>query len=353
MNIDKLNGLATLDLSNFIQSENNVKYKLVIPFLQAFNHTDLDLEHAAQGSRIDINIGNRIIVETKALGQNINMHVQQLSDYCGRELPVLAILTNGRHFRIYSPQWRHLRTFAEKVIYEFELKDLLDTNLQSRLEKILDFRNYNSLAFIEHIEQREKEILKIKSQIDEMKLLKKGEVIEVKAEIEDLKSQIQELNEQIKLKEKFVWDIESGKIHELESLASDYLIPFLVTKPNITIQRPTTLNNNSVVASENNSKKIGQRLTINAPKNGALAFGYMLESEEFFVEKGSTISIDTAPKFQTSARKAYELRESFIRQGVIDSERRFTVDKTFNSISQAASVILGDSKNGNKEWVPL
>jgi hypothetical protein len=353
MNIDKLNGLATLDLSNFIQSENNVKYKLVIPFLQAFNHTDLDLEHAAQGSRIDINIGNRIIVETKALGQNINMHVQQLSDYCGRELPVLAILTNGRHFRIYSPQWRHLRTFAEKVIYEFELKDLLDTNLQSRLEKILDFRNYNSLAFIEHIEQREKEILKIKSQIDEMKLLKKGEVIEVKAEIEDLKSQIQELNEQIKLKEKFVWDIESGKIPELESLASDYLIPFLVTKPNITIQRPTTLNNNSVVASENNSKKIGQRLTINAPKNGALAFGYMLESEEFFVEKGSAISIDTAPKFQTSARKAYELRESFIRQGVIDSERRFTVDKTFNSISQAASVILGDSKNGNKEWVPL
>lgn len=353
MNIDKLNGLATLDLTNFIQSENNVKYKLVIPFLQAFNHTDLDLEHAAQGSRIDINIGNRIIVETKALGQNINMHVQQLSDYCGRELPVLAILTNGRHFRIYSPQWRHLRTFAEKVIYEFELKDLLDTNLQSRLEKILDFSNYNSLAFIEHIEQREKEILKIKSQIDEMKLLKKGEVIEVKNEIEDLKSQIQELNEQIKVKEKFVLDIESGKMPELESLASDYLIPFLVTKPNIIIPLPTKLINNSNVSPVNNSKKVGQRLTIKSPKNGALAFGYLLESEEFFVEKGSTISIDTAPKFQTSARKAYELRESFIRQGVIDSERRFTVNKIFNSISQAASVILGDSKNGNKEWVPL
>ena len=71
-----------------------------------------------------------------------------------------------------------------------------------------------------------------------------------------------------------------------------------------------------------------------------------------FIEKGSTISIDTAPKFQTSARKAYELRESFIRQGIINSERCFEVDKTFNSISQAASVIMGDSKNGNKEWVP-
>ena len=81
MNIERLNSLASIDFTNFIQSENNVKYKIVIPFLQSFNHVDLDLEHATQGSRIDINIGNRIIVETKALGQNINMHVQQLAEY--------------------------------------------------------------------------------------------------------------------------------------------------------------------------------------------------------------------------------------------------------------------------------
>ncbi len=80
MNVEQINRLARTDLTNIIPSENNVKYKIVIPFLQSFNHVDLDLEHAAQGSRIDINIGNRIIVETKALGQNINMHVQQLSD---------------------------------------------------------------------------------------------------------------------------------------------------------------------------------------------------------------------------------------------------------------------------------
>ena len=353
MNIERLNSLANTDFTNFIQSENNVKYKIVIPFLEAFNHVDLDLEHAAQGSRIDINIGNRIIVETKALGQNINMHVQQLADYCGKELPVLAILTNGRHFRIYSPQWRQLRAFTEKIIYEFELKNLNDINLLSRLEKILDFTNYDNLEFIDHIEQREKEILKIKSQIDELKSLKKSEVNEVKNEIQELKSQIQELNEQIKLKEKFISEVESGNIPELESLASDYLIPFLVTKPDITIPKSIASPAFSIASTVNNTKKVGQRLTINSPKNGILAYGYLLENEEFFVEKGSTISIDTAPKFQTSARKAYELRESFLRQGIINSERKFTVDKTFNSISQAASVIMGDSKNGNKEWVPL
>lgn len=252
MNIERLNSLANTDFTNFIQSENNVKYKIIIPFLQAFNHLDLDLEHAAQGSRIDINIGNRIIVETKALGQNINMHVQQLADYCGKELPVLAILTNGRHFRIYSPQWRQLRSFTEKIIYEFDLKHLSDINLLNRLEKILDFTNYDSLEFIDHIEQREKEILKLKSQIDELKLLKKSEVNEVKDEIQDLKIQIQEINEQIKLKEKFVSEVESGNIPELERLASDYLIPFLISLPTV-VTRPVSVASNSTTPSSINT----------------------------------------------------------------------------------------------------
>lgn len=255
MNIERLNNLANTDFTNFIHSENNVKYKLIIPFLQAFNHIDLDLEHAAQGSRIDINIGNRIIVETKALGQNINMHVQQLADYCGKELPVLAILTNGRHFRIYSPQWRQLRAFTEKIIYEFELKQLTDINLLNRLEKILDFTNYESLEYIDHIEQREKEILKIKLQIDELKSLKKSEVNVVKDEIQDLKIQIQQLNEQIKLKEKFVSEVESGNIPELEQLASEYMIPFLVSLPTPVIRPTTVASNNNNISSKNFTNK--------------------------------------------------------------------------------------------------
>jgi len=261
MNIERLNSLANTDFANFIHSENNVKYKIIIPFLQAFNHVDLDLEHAAQGSRIDINIGNRIIVETKALGQNINMHVQQLADYCGKELPVLAILTNGRNFRIYSPQWRQLRAFTEKIIYEFELKHLTDINLLNRLEKILDFTNYDSLEFIDHIEQREKEILKIKLEIDELKLLKKSEVNEVKDEIQDLKIQIQELNEQIKLKEKFVSEVESGNIPELESLASDYLIPFLVSMPSAIARPAITASKNTSLSSINIANNLQSRKT--------------------------------------------------------------------------------------------
>lgn len=311
MNLERLNSLANTDFINFIQSENNVKYKIVIPFLQAFNHIDLDLEHAAQGSRIDINIGNRIIVETKALGQNINMHVQQLADYCGKELPVLAILTNGRHFRIYSPQWRQLRAFTEKIIYEFELKHLNDINLLNRLEKILDFTNYDNLEFIDHIEQREKEILKIKSQIDELKLLKKTEVNEVKNEISELKNQIQELNEQIKLKEKFVTEVESGNIPELESLASDYLIPFLVTKPDILIPKPIATTNFTMQPPISNSKKVGQRLMINSPKNGILAYGYLLRMKNSLLRKVRQFQLTQHQNFRQVQERPMNLEKAF------------------------------------------
>ena len=214
-----------------------MKYKIVIPFLQSFNHVDLDLEHAAQGSRIDINIGNRIIVETKALGVNINNCVQQLSDYSGKELPILAILTNGKHFRIYSPQWRQLRTFSEKVIYEFELTDLNNINLVNRLETILGFSNYESEEFIVHIEQREREIMKAKMEIDEIKKVKSEQSMELNNEINELKEQVQEINEQIKAKKQIIDGINANKIPEIEDKIQEYLLP-IKKNPSLTTLSP-------------------------------------------------------------------------------------------------------------------
>jgi hypothetical protein len=230
MNIEKLNSLAKTDFTSFIQSENNVKYKIVIPFLQSFNHVDLDLEHAAQGSRIDINIGNKIIVETKSLGQNIDMHVQQLSDYSGRELPVLAILTNGRHFRIYSPQWRYWRTFREKLIYEFELKDLSDPQLLNRLEKILDFSNYESEEFYRHIEEREREILKIKNEIKAIQNSYNENLSPIETKIKELDQEIKILQENTKLKQKEIEELKNSMNIEIKNLEDKYLYPIKANK---------------------------------------------------------------------------------------------------------------------------
>jgi len=345
MNIERLAELSALDLSNFIQSENNVKYKIVIPMLQFFDHQHLDLEHAAQGSRIDINIGNKIIVETKALGQNLDMHVQQLSDYCGRERPVLAILTNGRSFRIYSPLWRHQRTFSETMIYSFDIKDFGNVLLLNRLEKILGLKNYQSGEFFDCIDQREKEILKANREIDELKQSKAGKVSALKKELNELKEKLQEITTQINVKEQAITENESYRIPEIESLASDLFLPIVTTNPIMPTIRIMQPRNTDEV------HKKGERLFINNHRNGVLAYGYLLDDgRRFTVLNGSTISISTAPKFQTSARGAFELRTRYCNDGTINSNNQFTRDVTFNSISQAASLILGDSKNGNKEW---
>ncbi len=230
MNIEKLNSLARTDFTNFIQSENNVKYKIVIPFLQSFNHVDLDLEHAAQGSRIDINIGNKIIVETKALGQNIDMHVQQLSDYSGKELPVLAILTNGRHFRIYSPQWRYWRTFREKLIYEFELKDLSDTQLLNRLEKILAFSNYESEEFYRHIEEREQEMLKNNNEIKAIQNSYNKNIFSIETKIKELDQEIKILQDNAKFNEKEIDELKNSMNIEIKNLEDKYLYPTKANK---------------------------------------------------------------------------------------------------------------------------
>jgi hypothetical protein len=231
MDVKRLTELAALDLTSLVPSENNVKYKVVIPFLQSFGHEHIDLEHAAQGSRIDINIGNKIVIETKALNQHLENHIQQLSDYCGREWPVLAILTNGKSFRIYSPQWRRQPTFRDKIIYAFEIKDLTNTELQERLRKVLGRDNYDTEAFYDHVSQREKELLEAARDIDALRAEKSGSVAELRTEIANLKEQLRELNNQIAQKEQTVLEIESKEVPEIDMLVSKLFVPRIIAAP--------------------------------------------------------------------------------------------------------------------------
>ena len=238
MDVKQLTELAALDLTSLVPSENNVKYKIVIPFLRSFGHEHIDLEHAAQGSRIDINIGNKIVIETKALSQRLENHVQQLSDYCGREWPVLAILTNGKSFWIYSPQWRRQPTFRDKIIYAFDITDLTSTQLQERLEKVLGRDNYDTEAFYDHISQREKELLEAGKNIDALRVEKSGSVTQLRSAIARLKEQVRELNTQIAQKEQTVEEIESQEVPEIDLLISESFFPRVITVSETQSPRP-------------------------------------------------------------------------------------------------------------------
>lgn len=82
---------------------------------------------------------------------------------------------------------------------------------------------------------------------------------------------------------------------------------------------------------------------------GGSATGNPLGNDMFVVYAGSKVSQDTTDGFP----KNYEdLRNSLIADGII-VDRVFVKDYIFNSSSAAASIVLGRSANGRKEWTLL
>ena len=82
---------------------------------------------------------------------------------------------------------------------------------------------------------------------------------------------------------------------------------------------------------------------------GGNATGYPLDSDNFTVYAGSRISKDVTDGYPLNYAI---LRDSLIADGII-VDGVFTNDHTFTSSSSAASVVLGRSANGRKEWTLL
>ena len=82
---------------------------------------------------------------------------------------------------------------------------------------------------------------------------------------------------------------------------------------------------------------------------GGNATGFPTEQSEFVVNSGSTISSDITEGLQDGYGK---LRSDLISSSII-KDYEFVQDYSFKSPSAAASVVLGRSSNGRKEWVLL
>jgi hypothetical protein len=88
-----------------------------------------------------------------------------------------------------------------------------------------------------------------------------------------------------------------------------------------------------------------------ANKRGANAIGYSVDGG-FVVKEGSRFSDCVVEKFNVNYPNAYRLRESLCNEktivdGILQS------DYEFDSISLAASVVLGRNARGQKEWVDV
>ena len=81
---------------------------------------------------------------------------------------------------------------------------------------------------------------------------------------------------------------------------------------------------------------------------GSNAKGYA-KADRFIVFKGSKIAVDTVPSFEQYYPSAFELRNQLISSGVIVNYQ-FTTDYDFDSLSLAASIVIGRTANGYREW---
>lgn len=346
MNIEELKKLSQIDLTRFDGNEQNVKYNIVLPFLNSFGYDKLDLEHAAQGSRIDINIGNKIIIETKALNKNLDKYVTQVQQYCNIERPNLAILTNGQSFRFYSPFMR-VSSFSDTLIYEFALTDFSDEEVVERVNKLIGIDNYKNDTYLNYIQERENELKQIRNFLDDYEKEELADIHAIQSDVEQIKSEMTKLESELNLKQQAILQIKSKKIPEKEELFKKHFIP----SPATTIQTPTTVTPPSRIITQPELIDNTKIYEINNVRAGVNAKGQYYDTKKFTVLSTSTVSIELDPTFGSGAADgAYKLREDLEETGIISSNREFTEDYTFNSISQAACVVLGGSRNGKKEW---
>lgn len=84
-----------------------------------------------------------------------------------------------------------------------------------------------------------------------------------------------------------------------------------------------------------------------------LAYAVITETGKICILKGSTISKMVSDSFDLTAKAASVRRANLIADGSINDEFTFTRDVVFNSKSNAASLVLGFSANGNTSWMAI
>lgn len=96
-------------------------------------------------------------------------------------------------------------------------------------------------------------------------------------------------------------------------------------------------------------EQVTEDSTFKLAGRGGNADGYPAQEGSFVVTKGSRISMDVTDGIP---QNYLELRNDLISKGVIQ-DNIFVEDYSFTSVSTAASVILGRSSNGRKEWTKI
>jgi len=142
--------------------------------------------------------------------------------------------------------------------------------------------------------------------------------------------------------------------HPKGQAAVDFYEKWLIKKETLT---PSDASQTSTQVENTNSPTVASvnatRYKIENANKGVLAYAVITETGKFCILKGSTISRIVTDSFNLTAKAASVRRANLLEDGSINDDFVFTRDVVFNSKSNAASLVLGFSANGNVSWMPV
>ncbi len=133
--------------SRDLESEEDVKIKVVLPIMRTLGYDDSDFHYEGRTGRgyVDVVVDHfptGVVVELKAPGKKLDNHRTQLETYVfhkhKEDRATVAILTNGEEFHVYGVTGAFYRgSLEDRRLLSFMRSDLASSALMSKLFALL------------------------------------------------------------------------------------------------------------------------------------------------------------------------------------------------------------------------
>lgn len=333
-----------MDLLEFIKSikrnqdlhiydEASTKQAVVLPILSKldwdiFNRNEVYPEYSTEGKRVDYSLrlmnSNKVFIEVKRIGTDLENHTRQLLNYSFQEGVSLAILTNGITWWFYLPL--NELNWEQRKFLTIELSEQEAEEIAKRFNEFLSKENINSGQSI-------KSALKIfkskqrSNKIQETLPKAWNKIISEPDELfVELLSDATEKLCGYKPNEEIINNFIKNHISPKFTTSSNPIDPKLPRGPKV---------------------QDGERFILKYKNITAIG---IKEDNGIRILKGSTA---TANVFESLKNHYFNLRNELINRRLLVQEEDhlvFNSDYKFESFSAAASIICGSSRNGLKDF---
>lgn len=334
--------------SSAYKNEEHVRLSLVARIVQAlgwdiWNPAEVNTEFIAipheDKTRVDMALFlppwkiPSVFIEIKAVGKmlpNLSEIEKQTRDYNRNNTALISIITDGQLWKFYLSQTGG--EFSQKRFLDLDLlKNGQNIDeLESEFRKFLSSNAIESGDAVQQAVHYLKRSRKVKAMeevyLDAIEASKHDPATTLAAHLVQL---VADRGEQITFEEAVEFIKSKSRQHPIIPPAR-VVTSLPPSEPGPTIPEPPR--------------------TLSLSTRNGTAYGHSLSGKYFVVHKGSHAVLNHCSGLQDNNK---EIRRDLLSLGVFVQEGEslvLTKDHTFNTISQAASVLLGRSANGKIEW---